>query len=102
MQTLAFEGPARDDTLCFETVNDFPRLTNLRTRREFFSKLRFKPPPAPDSLHENWLKGEGRFDFGVQIADGRFQICKFVGRFGETPFILTSDTDALQDECEFS
>jgi hypothetical protein len=92
MQTFAFERPARDDTLCFGTVNDFPRLTNSHIRRDFFSKSRFKPSTTPNSLHEDWLEGEGTDDFGFRISDFGFQISKFVGRFCETPFILASDT----------
>jgi hypothetical protein len=33
-----------------------------------FLKL-FKPSPAPDSLHEHWLKDEGTDDYGLWIAD---------------------------------
>ena len=100
MQTFAFERPARDDALCFGTINNFPRLADCRIRREFFSKFRFKPSPTPDSLNEDWLEGEGTADFGFRISDFGFQTCKFVGRFCETPFILASDTNALQDECD--
>src|SRR6266566_6205326 len=100
MQTLAFKRPARDDALHFRTINDFPRLANSRIWREPFSKFRLKPSPAPDSLHEDWFKGEGTADFGFRISDFGFQIGKFVGRFCETPFILAPDTYALQDECD--
>src|SRR6266496_661700 len=102
MQSPAFERPARDDALCFGTINNFPRLANALVRWQVLAEQARQLSPAPDSLHEDWLKGEGRFDFGVQIADCRFQICKFVGRFCETPFILASDTDALQSKCATS
>src|SRR5207245_376247 len=98
MQILALERPGRDDALRFGTINDFPRLAKSRNRREFFSKFRFKPSPAPDSLHEDWLKREGTADFGFRISDFGFQTCKFVGRFCETPSILAPDTDALQSK----
>jgi len=98
MQILALERPARDDALCFGTINDFPRLAKSRTRREFFFKSRFKASPAPDSLYEDWLKGEGAADFGFRISGFGFQTCKFVGRFCETPSILAPDTDALQSK----
>jgi hypothetical protein len=91
MQSLAFERPARDDALCFGAIDNFPRFANSDVRRQLLSKCRLKPSPAPDSLHEDWLKGEGTTDFGFRISDFGFQICKFVGRFCETPFILASD-----------
>src|ERR1044071_7081195 len=100
MQILAFQRSARDHALGFGTINNFPRLTDAFVPWELFSKCRFKTPPAPDPLHEDWLKGEGTADFGFRISDFGFQICKFVGRFCETPSILAPDIDALQDECD--
>jgi len=92
MQTFAFEWPARDDALCFGAINNFPRLADGRIRREVLAEQRRKLSPAPHSFHEDWLEGEGTDDFRFRISDFGFQICKFVGRFCETPFILASDT----------
>src|SRR4029077_16281471 len=92
MQTLAFERTAHDDTLCFGTVNDFPRFADALVRWQVLVEQFRQLSPAPNSLHEDWLKGEGTNDFGFRISDFGFQISKFVGRFGETPFILASDT----------
>src|ERR1051326_2666073 len=98
MQTFAFKWPARDDTLCVGAINNFPRLANWRIRRQFFSKSRFKPSPTPNSLHEDWLEGEGTDDFGLRRSDFGFQTSKFVGRFCETPFILASDIMMSSEE----
>ena len=100
MQILAFKRSARDDALCFGSIDNFPRFANLLAARKFFPKCVFEPTAAPDSFHEDWFKGEGTADFGFRISDFGFQIGKFVGRFCETPFILAPDTDALQDECD--
>jgi len=102
VQCFSFERAARDDALCFGTINDFPRLANALVRWQVLAEQARQFSPAPDSFHEDWLKGEGTTDFGFRVSGFGFQICKFVGRFCETPFILASDTDALQDECEFS
>ncbi len=100
MQTLAFKRPARDDALRFRTINNFPRLTHLLVRWQVLAEQLRQFSPAPDALHEDWLKGEGTDVFRFRISDFRFQIGKFVGRFCETPFILAPDTYALQDECD--
>src|SRR6266496_1230278 len=102
MQSPAFERPARDDALCFGTINNFPRLANAFVRWQVLAEQLRQLSRPPDSFHEDWLKGEGTADFGFRIWGFGFQICKFVGRFCETPFILASDTDALQSKCATS
>ena len=102
MQSFAFEWTTPDDALRFRTIDNFPRLTDSFAGWQFLAEEVCKSAAAPNSLHEDWLEGEGTADFGFWISDFGFQVCKFVGRFCETPFILASDTDALQDECEFS
>jgi hypothetical protein len=99
MQRFALQRSVGDNALSFWTVYDFPRLANALVRWQVLAEQARQLSPAPDSFHEDWLKGEGRFDFGVQISGFGFQICKFVGRFCETPFILASDTDAPQSKC---
>src|SRR5437763_14216079 len=102
MQTFAFKRPARDDALCFGTINNFPRLADALVRGQLFPKSRLKPSRAPDSLHKDWLKGEGTDDLGFRASDFGFQIGIFVGRFYETPFIFAPDTDAYKKNAIFS
>jgi len=99
---IAFEWTTRDDALRFRTIDNLPRFTDSFSGGQFLAKQVSKFAAAPNSLHKDWLEGEGTADFGFWSSDFGFQICKFVGRFCETPFILPSDTDVLQDECEFS
>ena len=91
MQTFAFERTAPDEALCFRTINDFPRFADALVRWQVLAEQLRQLSPAPNSLHEDWLKGDGTADFGFRVSDFGFQICKFVGRFCETPFILASD-----------
>ena len=91
MQTFAFERTVSDDALCFGAIDNFPRFADALVRWQVLAEQLRQLSPAPNSLHEDWLKGEGTADFGFRVSDFGFQISKFVGRFCETPFILASD-----------
>src|ERR1700746_1072953 len=92
MQTFTFERTAPDEALCFQTINDFPRFADALVRWQVLAEQLRQLSPAPNSLHEDWVKGERANDFGFRISEFGFQISKFVGCFCETPFILASDT----------
>ena len=87
MQSSSVEWAADRDALHLRAVDNFPRFADALLRRKLFVKFGFEAPPAPYSLKENRLEGEGSSDWGLLIADCRFQIGKSVGRFFETPSI---------------
>ena len=66
VQRFAFERAARDDTLRFGTIHQLPRFTDADTWRKLLAEFRFEPAPAPDSLHENRVEGEGSRDFELR------------------------------------
>src|SRR5262249_12560389 len=59
VQSFSAQRPVSYDALRFGTIDNFPRFTDTLLRWKLFAKFRFWPSPAPDSLHKNWLKGEG-------------------------------------------
>jgi hypothetical protein len=87
VQSSSAQRAACHDALHFGTIDNLPRFADALLRRKLFVKFRFEAPPAPYSLDENRLEGEGTHDCKLLIADCRFQIGKFVGRFCETPSI---------------
>ena len=87
VQSSSAQWAAGHDALRFGTIDNFPRFADAFLQRKIFVKLGFEASSAPHSLNENRFEGEGVRDCGLRIADCRFQIGKFVGRFCETPSI---------------
>ena len=43
----------------FWSIDDFPRFTNARSRRQAPAELRFESAPTPDAFHKKRFEGEG-------------------------------------------
>jgi len=73
MQGFFMERASPDNALRFGTVDNFPRLTNSAMRRQIFAERGLKPAAAPDSLHEDWRKGERlrKIELGHRLNIGR-------------------------------
>jgi hypothetical protein len=63
VQSSSAQRAAGHDALRFGTIDNFPRFTDTLLRRKLFVKFGFEAPPAPHSLDENRLEGEGSSDF---------------------------------------
>jgi hypothetical protein len=59
VQGLAAQRPLVHYALGFRPVDNFPRLTDQRRRRQTLAVERFQSPSAPNPLHEEWLENEG-------------------------------------------
>src|SRR5262249_14012479 len=85
VQRSTFPWPLADDALRLRTIDDFPRLADLFSRRKPFTKMAFHPLPAPDALHEQRLENqrleEQLLHVGGEISPSRF-ICQTRSHFG--------------------
>src|SRR5712691_1372008 len=56
VQSFAAQRAVAHNALRFQSIDNFPRLADAHTWRQFFPKLSFQPATAPHSFHENGLE----------------------------------------------
>ena len=71
VQSSSAQRAAGHDALRFGTIDNFPRFTDTLLRWKLFVKIGFEAPPAPHSLDENRLEGEGSSDFVPRHGRGK-------------------------------